>query len=380
MRMEQTRAVRFVLLAACLTIPPSVAWPQAATRNVVLIVPDGLRWQEVFAGADAGLMNREQGGVRDAERLRRDFGRATPAEARRALLPFLWDVAVPRGQIFGNQREGSVARVLNGLNFSYPGYNELLTGLPDPRVNSNSLGPNPNVTVFEFLNRQPELRGRVAAFGTWGVFRDIFNQGRSGLPVFAGWDPPSFAQAVPRLAPLVEVQHAMTRLWEDNLHDSFLHAWLKEFVREHRPRLLFVGYGETDEWAHMGRYDLTLRAAHQFDRYVAELWQMLQDMAEYRDRTTFILAADHGRGDRPESWQRHGRDVPGSEAVWIAVFGPDTEALGERRHAPPVTLGQVAATVAALLGYDWQREAPEAAPPLADVLPRRSQAPQPARR
>ncbi len=377
--MNKTRSLLFVLVAGGLTIPPSAAWPQAATRNVVVIVPDGLRWQEVFAGAETGLMDRERGGVPDSERLRRDFSRPTPVEARRALLPFLWDVAVCRGQLFGNQQQGSVARVLNGLNFSYPGYNEMLTGRPDPRVNSNGIGPNPNATVFEFLNRQPELRGRVAAFGTWGVFADIFNQARSGLPVFAGWNPPSFARAVPRLAILSEVQRNMTRLWEDNLHDAFLQAWLKEYVREHRPRLLFVGYGETDEWAHMGRYDLTLRAAHQFDRFVAELWEILQDMPEYRDRTTFILAADHGRGDGPGNWQRHGRDVPGSEAVWIGVFGPDTEPLGERRNVPPVTLGQVAATVAALLGYDWQREAPEAAAPLADVLPRRSQVTQPVR-
>ncbi len=32
------------------------------TRNVVLIVTDGLRWQEIFNGPDNSLMNQEQGG------------------------------------------------------------------------------------------------------------------------------------------------------------------------------------------------------------------------------------------------------------------------------------------------------------------------------
>lgn len=361
--------VRAMMAATCcaLLCPPT-AQPQLHTRNVFLIVSDGLRWQEVFAGPDARLMNREAGGVRDPESLRREFIRPTTAEARRALLPFLWGVAAARGQIFGNQGQGSVARAANGLNFSYPGYNEMLTGHPDPRINSNNLGPNPNVTVFEFLNRQPELRGRVAAFGTWAVFADIFHRARSGMPVFAGWDPPTFAQETPGLALLAEVQANMTPLWQDNLHDAFLHAWLKQYLRQQRPRLLFVSYGETDEWAHMGRYDLTLRAARQFDRFVAELWELAQTLPEYRDRTTFIIATDHGRGSGPVDWQRHGRDVQGSEAVWIAVFGPDTPTLDERRQTPPVTLGQIAATVAALLGHDWPAQTPGAAGPLPDVL------------
>ena len=32
------------------------------TRNVVLIVSDGLRWQEVFTGADPALLNAKAGG------------------------------------------------------------------------------------------------------------------------------------------------------------------------------------------------------------------------------------------------------------------------------------------------------------------------------
>ena len=36
----------------------------------------------------------------------------------------------------------------NGKKCSYPGYNEIFTGAPDPRIDSNDKKPNPNVTVF----------------------------------------------------------------------------------------------------------------------------------------------------------------------------------------------------------------------------------------
>lgn len=39
--------------------------------------------------------------------------------------------------------------------FSYPDYNEMSTGVADPRLDSNGYGPNPNVTVFEWLNKRP---------------------------------------------------------------------------------------------------------------------------------------------------------------------------------------------------------------------------------
>src|ERR1700736_3285428 len=102
------------------------------TQNVVLIVSDGLRWQEIFTGADPALLNEKYGGIWESEAsLRKRFWNDDPVERRRLLFPFLWEVAAKQGQLFGNQTKGSIARVTNGLAFSYPGYNEMLTGHPD---------------------------------------------------------------------------------------------------------------------------------------------------------------------------------------------------------------------------------------------------------
>lgn len=339
------------------------------TNNVVLIMTDGFRWQELFRGADPALMDQADSPFADTAAIRAEFDGATAEARRRALLPFFWSTIAEKGQIFGNRDKGSDVHVTNGFKFSYPGYNETLTGAPDPRINSNRPGPNPNVTVFEWLSRRPGFEDRVAAFGAWSPFDDIFNRERSGLFVRAAWDIPFDPPRGERQQVIDDLYRNMTRIWGKFLnYDSFVQQAMLEYVRESRPRVLFVGYGETDEWAHEGRYDLYLRAAHRFDHFVAELWNQMQAMPEYRGHTTFIIATDHGRGDGPTGWRNHGREVDGAEAIWLAVIGPDTPALGERTDATTLTQSQVAATIAALLGESFRAARPQAAGPIADVL------------
>jgi hypothetical protein len=339
------------------------------TRNVVLIVSDGLRWQEIFTGADPTLMNEKNGGIWDKEQeLRREFWRANTDERRKALFPFLWTTVAARGQIFGNQTKGSIARVTNGFAFSYPGYNEMLSGHPDPRINSNEFGPNPNLTVFEWLNGLPDLHGHVRVYATWATFKDIFNVQRSNLPLQVGWDPPYRGQLTPRQELMNQLYRFTTRLEDGDVYNAFLQIPLLDSLREQQPRVVFVGYGETDNWGHAGRYDLVLHSAHVFDHFVEELWNTLQGLPAYRDQTTFIITTDHGRGSGPVDWKEHGVEQPGSENIWIAVLGPDTRARGERTHTAQLSQAQIAATVAALLGKDYRQAVPAAAAPIADVL------------
>jgi Metalloenzyme superfamily len=345
------------------------AAPPLKTRNVVLIVSDGLRWQEVFTGADPLLLNEKNGGIWDKEAdLRREFWRDDVNARRKALFPFLWGTVAAHGQLFGNQTKGSIARVTNGLAFSYPGYNEMLTGHPDPRINSNEFGPNPNLSVFEWLNGLPEFNGRVSVYATWVTFKDIFNVARSHLPLQVGWDEPYHGQLTPRQALLNELYRTTTRLDDEDVYDSFLQIPLIDSFATRQPRVLFVGYGETDNWGHAGRYDLLLHAAHTFDQFVAQLWNTLQRLPAYHDQTTFIITCDHGRGSGPVEWKEHGVEEKGSENIWIAVMGPDTPPLGERSKTVEVHQAQIAATIAAFLGKDYRKAVPAAAAPIADVM------------
>lgn len=342
---------------------------EPSTRAVVLIVCDGLRWQEVFSGADPTLMNEDAGGSwTPIAELRERYWAETAEERRLRLFPFLWGTVAREGLLYGNQGRGSVARVTNPMWFSYPGYNEMSTGVPDPQIDKNEYGPNPNVTVFEWLNERPELRGSVEIFGTWSVFHDIFNDRRSHLPVRSGATLVDASDRSPRGILLSELYRTTTRMEGEDPYDSFLSVALRDHLRAHRPRVLFVGFGDTDNFAHAGHYDMLLEAAHHFDEFVGALWRQMQAMPQYRHRTTFIITTDHGRGSGPEQWKDHGVEQDGSQNVWIAVLGPDTPPLGERTNVPMVTQSQIAATVAAAVGQDYGRARPDAAPPLADAL------------
>lgn len=352
---------------------PAPNQTQRKTKNVVLIVTDGLRWQEVFTGAEQALMSARPGGVRDSAAIARDFWRDTPEARREALFPFLWGTIAKQGVIYGNQTKGSVARITNTMAFSYPGYNEIFTGAFDPRIDSNEYPPNPNETIFEWMAKKPAFGGRVGAVATWSAFRRIFNKERADFPVLDGWNPP-FADVkskTEREATIDELYATSAQLWPDNAFDAPMHLTAKDFIRTRRPRLLFVGYGETDEWAHSGMYDMLLRSAHQVDAFVADLWNTMQAIPQYRGTTTFIITTDHGRGSGATQWRDHGRDssapegiVPGANNIWIAMIGPDTPALGERTNSEPVTQSQIAATIASLLGEDWNAANPKAGKPL----------------
>jgi phosphopentomutase len=132
---------------------------------------------------------------------------------------------------------------------------------------------------------------------------------------------------------------------------------------------MYVSFGETDDWAHEGNYERYLRAAREFDRFIGELWTLTQSLDAYRGKTTFLITVDHGRGPAPAAWKNHGREIPASAYMWLAALGPDTAPLGERRQTSPVRQAQIAATVAAFVGEDFQGAFPQAAPPIADLLP-----------
>lgn len=351
-----------VLLLLCLS---ATAGAELKTRNVVLITSDGLRWQEVFGGADRELMTF---GVKNTNGLTRDFWRDTAEARRETLLPFFWGEIARNGQLIGNQAKGSTVRVSNGKNFSYPGYNEIVTGIADPRIDSNDKKPNPNTNVFEWINQQRGFVGKVSVLGSWDVFPWIFNVSRSHLPVWPAWDTHFLPWEIKVPSYLPAVANDVTPLWEDVFLDGILfHAAMHHFEKA-RPRLMFVGFGETDEWAHSGRYDLYLRAAHHMDDFVRRLWEAAQSKAQYRNKTTFIITADHGRGTGDE-WTSHGEKIKGSEGDWLAVIGPDTPPRGERENTSAYTHSQIAATIAALLGQDFKKASPGSGNAIAELLP-----------
>ncbi len=79
----------FCLIVTFTLSSASAQTSQLKTRNVVLIVSDGLRWQEIFTGADPTLMDSEHGGIWGGpENLKRKFWRDEVSQRREVLFPF----------------------------------------------------------------------------------------------------------------------------------------------------------------------------------------------------------------------------------------------------------------------------------------------------
>jgi hypothetical protein len=361
MRKPFLRPIVACLVAAVATFVVSA---QQDVTNVLLVTMDGMRWQEIFGGLQAELVTKDEGGVSggEADRLKERFNASTPEERRQKLMPFLWTTIAKQGQIFGDASRGSVARLTNGLRFSYPGYNEMLTGFPDPRVDSNDRNWNPNVTVLEWLYKRPGFSDQVAAFASWELLPWILNQPRSGVPSNATGGPfPEPASDHERM--VNEFSGDLPRYWSEERFDATTGLGALEYLKARHPRVLYVMLGETDEWAHGRRYDLYLDAAQRNDRFIRRLWETAQAIPQYANHTALLVTTDHGRGDTGKDWTDHGREVPAAERIWMAAMGPSIPPLGLRSDGE-VTQSQIAATVAALLGENYLQAQPKAAPPL----------------
>jgi len=322
-------------------------------ENIFIITTDGFRWQEFFTGADTLLLFNEKftPGRSTMEMM---YWAAKAEERRKKLMPFCWNVLVKQGQIFGNRIYDNKMNVANPYAISYPGYNEIFTGSAGYSVSSNRKTNNPNLNILEYLNSKPRYKGKIAAFTSWDVFPYILNEERSGLVVNAGYEniEDDHMTESDRLFNAVQQESVFEK--SNTRHDRLTFVAAKEYIQKHRPKIVYIGFGETDEYAHNRRYDLYLQQANEFDRMLAELWHWVQTTPGYKDNTLFIITTDHGRGQKESNWDKHGLFTKGSSQTWLAVMGPGIEPVGEIKKDQQIYQKQLAKTIATLLGERFQ--------------------------
>jgi len=329
------------------------------TENIIIITTDGLRWQELFKGMDPELASDKRFNQDDSALIYTTYWAQDVAERRRKLMPFFWKTIAQQGQIHGNRNLGSKVNVSNSYWFSYPGYNEIFSGYADKRIDANDYPPNPNTTVLEFLNQQPSFKGKVAAFGAWEAFNRILNEQRSGIPVVAAYDTTGGATPTAEEKLINSMLLSSHRMWAEECFDVFTHHAAMEYLKKEKPRVLYIAYGETDEWAHGWKYRSYLQAATQVDKWIEEIWNYVQSTPQYRNKTTLLITTDHGRGDKNKrQWTSHGSDIEGADEIWLAVMGPNTPALGEIKQSSQLYQKQFAQTIAKLLGLTFTANQP----------------------
>lgn len=349
---------RILLFALCATITVNGV-AQSKTENIVIVTLDGMRWQEVFGGADSALLKNKKY-TRDSSGTSKDFWEDETTARRKKLFPFFWNTIATEGQLYGNRWEGNKVNNANPYWFSYPGYNEIFTGYPDTAVNSNDKIWNKNTNVLEFINQQKKYSGKVAVFSTWDCFPYILNTQRSGLYVNADIDTLKFSS--PALQLINDMQFLTTRPIGVR-PDVLTYFAAREYMKAYQPKALYIAFDETDDFAHGGEYDQYLKSAHAEDAMIADLWHYIQSTPQYKNKTTLIITCDHGRGDKlKDNWRHHGSKIEDAGQIWIAAIGPDTRAAGEVKSPTVLYQQQLAATFAKLLGLNFTATHPIASP------------------
>lgn len=348
----------FLLLITTVVVATAMA-QHRKTENLIIVTLDGMRWQEVFKGVDPVLMN-DSTFNQDREGIKQKFWAEEVAERRKKLFPFFWTTIAQHGQLYGNRQLDNKVDNANPHWFSYPGYNEIFTGYPDTAVNSNDKILNKHENVLEFINKQQGYKDRVAAFSTWDVFPYILNEPRSGVYVNADID------TIPFKAPGLRLLNDMQFLTTKPIGvrpDIITYMAAREYLKEYKPKVLYIAFDETDDFAHAGMYDQYLGSAHAEDAMIRDIWNTVQSMPAYKDKTTLLVTVDHGRGDKEKSnWKHHGRKIEDAHEIWLAVMGPDTKPVGEVKASVQLYQKQIAATIARLLGMNFTANHPVADP------------------
>lgn len=340
-------------------------------RHVILITLDGVRTEEIFGGLDAGILRStlDKDDKLEEHPLYKQFWAETPAARREKLMPFFWRVLMrEHGSIAGNRALGSTVRLTNRHRFSYPGYAELLQGVArDDVVASNDNRFYPHPTVLQFLRERLRLpRQGVAVFGSWETFNWIAQHEDGVVEVNAGYE--AYASPGGAMRALSQAQFDARPPWDSARYDIFTFRFAMDYLARYRPRVVYIALDETDDWAHARRYDRVLETLHRTDEWLKDLWTALDASPQYRERTALLITTDHGRGRTPKDWHDHGSKVEGAEDVWQAYVVPGIRRRGEWRDGS-LRQSQVASTLARWLGVDFHAARPEAAPPIADVLP-----------
>jgi len=341
------KVIYIVLISLICWMP---TYSQSAADNIVIITLDGMRWQEIFNGADSAILFNKAF-TRDIEGVKSRFWDSSSVARREKLFPFLWHIVARQGQLYGNRNKNSFVDVSNPYHFSYPGYNEIFTGYPDTAVASNDKIVNKNSNVLTYLNKQIGYQNKVAVFSTWDAFPYILNKWESHIYVNA--DADSIANSGTENHILNDIQRLSSKPLDVRL-DVLTYIAAREYVKVNTPKVLCIGFDETDDYAHKGDYEQYLKSANAIDGMIADLWHCLQSMPAYRGKTTLLITCDHGRGDKDKAnWTDHGDEIPESSQIWIAALGPEISNMGEMENSGQLYQKQLAASIARLVGFSF---------------------------
>jgi arylsulfatase A-like enzyme len=118
------------------------------------------------------------------------------------------------------------------------------------------------------------------------------------------------------------------------------------YLERHEPRLLFIGLGEPDEYAHRNEYANYLGSLRAADELIGEVSRQLDALAARGANTALFVTTDHGRA---KSFVSHGAAHPESSRIWLVAAGTGIGARGALQKDTRRYLSDIAPTIRELL-------------------------------
>ena len=220
--------------------------------------------------------------------------------------------------------------------------------------------------MLEFLKRKLGLSAsQVACFASWDVMNWIAAHDPAAVSINAGYA--AYDNPEPGIKADAHAQFETVPMGRRPAQSPTLSILLSPISSDIN-RACSTSLGETDDWAHDGRYDRVLQALGRTDGYLRELWEFIQSSDQYRGKTTILMTADHGRGDTAGQWRDHGKKIEDARYIWLAAISPDTQLRGEWSNTATIYQNQIAATMCSLLNVDYSENNPKAGKPITQLV------------
>ncbi len=256
--------------------------------NIVFFILDGVRWQEFKGTADQRI---PQNPDYDSKH---EF---IESEFQDKILTNFWAKHAKKGLIFGiDPYNNAIMEVMNHTNLTVPVLSSLFMGKLS-RCSSNNCQRIPEQT---FLERIKIMRG--------------FDKGQ--IAAFHFEDEDYFPKVLEKQEGSIHIEKS------NNIsknYDRMTFQMAMDYL-DNRPRISVIYLSMTDWCGHIKDYRCYIDKLQEYDEYIDRLFQKLETMNDYGEKTTVIMTTDHGRGAYPSSF--HGHENYESRHVWLYISGP----------------------------------------------------------
>lgn len=132
--------------------------------------------------------------------------------------------------------------------------------------------------------------------------------------------------------------------------DEFTFLVAAEVMRRFAPSLLTITYSDM-EVAHFGSYSLHLAGISTVDRLVYELWDQIQSLPAYKDKTTLFVLPEFGRdldGSTTNGFFNHRQNSESTRLTWMMCLGDAVRKAQIIEN--PINQTDICPTIARLFG------------------------------